>query len=292
MILKLQPIIKKTIWGGDTLSTRFSYIDDGTSVGEVWTVSGLKHHANIIENTDYKGKTLYDVWQEARHLFGNKPGDLFPLLVKFIDAKTDLSIQVHPNDKEAKKKNALGKTECWTILDCIPDTTIIIGHKAPTKNAIKDALDNDSILDIVNHYPIKPGDFFFIKPGTLHAIKGGTTLLEVQQSSDITYRLYDYNRLENGKPRPLHIDDALQCITVPDNTVHQTLEKTYFDLTIDNLEGKTSRIAHKHGDFITVLRGHATINDVHVDQGISVFVSALSQYEIHGNVTIAISNMM
>ena len=292
MIMKLKPIFKETLWGGDRLKTVFNLDIPSDKTGEVWGISGLKDNANEIINTEYAGKTLHDLWQNHRHLFGDKTGDYFPILVKLIDANQDLSIQVHPDDFQARKHGSLGKTECWYILDCDADTEIIIGHEATSKAMIRQAIEQDTVLDIVNHHRIRPGDFFFIEAGTLHAIKAGTLLLEVQQSSDITYRFYDYGRSQNGKTRPLHIDEALDVVKVPDNDVKTTLDRKYFNLEmLDSTETKR-RKAHRHGDFITVLAGSGSLSETPAQKGMFFFVPAKTTYRLRGDLKLAVATII
>lgn len=150
-------------------------------------------------------------------MFGHVSGDSFPLLVKIIDAKEDLSIQVHPDDHYAAEheNGARGKTECWYVLDCDPGATIVIGHNAKTRDEMRRMVEQRRWKELIREVPIQKGDFFQINPGCLHAIKGGTLILETQQSSDVTYRFYDYDRLADGKPRPLHIAQSLDVTQVP-----------------------------------------------------------------------------
>ena len=169
-------------------------------------------------------------------VFGNYPGSQFPLLIKIIDAKNDLSIQVHPDDDYAKvhENGSLGKTECWYILDCKENATIVIGHNAGTKEELSRMIHEGKWSEFIREIPIKKGDFLQIDPGTVHAIKGGTLILETQQNSDITYRVYDYDRLSNGKPRELHIDKSIDVITVPAKSVADSV-KSVADLPVNTL---------------------------------------------------------
>lgn len=165
----------------------------------------------------YAGKTLSQLWKEEPELFGNLSLDRFPLLTKIIDAKTDLSIQVHPDDAYAgvHENGSLGKTECWYILDCEADSTLVIGHNAKDKEELAAMIKEGRWGEFIRELPVKKGDFIQIDPGTVHAIKGGIMLLETQQNSDITYRVYDYDRLTDGKPRQLHVEQSIDVITVP-----------------------------------------------------------------------------
>jgi len=216
-IIFLEPVFKTMIWGGNKLQTEFGYSIPGDNTGECWAISAHKNGDCEIRNGEYHGKTLSWLWDNHRELFGYASGEVFPLLVKIIDAKTDLSIQVHPDDTYAKEQEngALGKTECWYILDCDEDGEIVIGHNAKDKQQLADMIHQNRWKELIRVCPIKKGDFFQIDPGTVHAIKKGTMILETQQNSDITYRLYDYDRLDHGKPRELHIDKSIDVIRCP-----------------------------------------------------------------------------
>lgn len=199
------------------MAAEYGYDIPGDDTGECWAISAHANGDAAIAGGTYKGVTLSKLYQEHRELFGNSKEDVFPLLVKIIDAKADLSIQVHPDDAYANKNEngSLGKTECWYILDCEEDATIVIGHHAKDKQELKQMIAENRWNELISVRPIKKGDFFQIEPGTVHAIKAGTLILETQQSSDITYRLYDYGRLQNGKPRELHIEKSIDVIECP-----------------------------------------------------------------------------
>ena len=235
-LLFTKPVFKETIWGGDRLKTEFSYPIPGDKTGECWAISA--HPAGdctvCAPGTPYDGRMLSELWDHEPQLFGFAKGDRFPLLVKIIDAADDLSIQVHPDDAYAKEheNGSLGKTECWYILACEPGAKIIVGHNASSQEEARAMIEEKRWGDFIREVPIRPGDLFQIEPGTIHAIKGGTMLLETQQSSDITYRVYDYDRLSNGKPRELHIEKSLDVIRAP--FVPQAVEPTV--TTVGNCE--------------------------------------------------------
>ncbi len=216
-ILKLEPVFKQVIWGGSRMRYEFGYNIPGDDTGECWAVSAHPNGDCVISEGEYKGKTLSQLWENNRELFGGVENPVFPLLTKIIDAKDDLSIQVHPDDSYAKlnENGSLGKTECWYILDCKDDATIIMGHNAKSREELVDMIEGKRWNEFLREVPIKKGDFLQIYPGTVHAIKGGTMILETQQNSDITYRVYDYDRLSNGKLRPLHIEKSIAVIKVP-----------------------------------------------------------------------------
>lgn len=217
IILKMVPVFMEKIWGGDRLNTVFGYDIPCANTGECWAISGYPGGDCAVENPEFAGQTLSSLWKTRRDLFGNLPGDMFPLLVKIIDAKEDLSIQVHPDDAYAAvhADGSKGKTECWCVLDCDEDASIIIGHNASTKEEMVRMVAENRWNDLLRQIPIQKGDFFQIDPGCLHAIKAGTLIFETQQSSDVTYRFYDYGRLQDGKPRPLHIEHSMAVTTVP-----------------------------------------------------------------------------
>ena len=211
----LEPVFQEKIWGGDRLRTSFGYDIPSGHTGECWAISG--HPGGDCRIKGRPGQTLGGLWREERALFGGLAGEGFPLLVKLLDAREDLSIQVHPDDSYAHlhENGASGKTECWYILDCDPDATIIIGQHARSPRELREMVEGKRWGELLREVPVRPGDFFQIDPGCVHSIRGGTLLLETQQSSDVTYRFYDYDRLSEGRPRPLHIEESLAVTQSP-----------------------------------------------------------------------------
>ncbi len=216
-ILFLNPVFKEMIWGGNQLAEKFGYEIPSDKTGECWAVSAHPNGDCTVREGEYAGRKLSELFKEEPELFGSLPLDRFPLLIKIIDAKADLSIQVHPDDAYAKvhENGSLGKTECWYILDCPEDATLVVGHNAGSREELKEMIDQKRWSELIREVPVKKGDFIQINPGTVHAIKGGLMILETQQNSDITYRVYDYDRLSNGKPRELHVQQSIDVITVP-----------------------------------------------------------------------------
>ena len=222
--LKFEPILKEKVWGGNTLNKSFQKKGNGKT-GESWELSGVAGDVSEILNGPFKGKNLN--WLLAlckEKLVGEKVykdfGNTFPLLFKYIDACEDLSVQVHPNDVLAKQRhNSFGKTELWYILDVEKNGRIILGfNKEVDEKEYLKALSDNNIVKILNSETVKKGDAFVLKPGTVHAIGAGVLLAEIQQTSDITYRIYDWNRPDiNGKMRELHTDLALQAIDFTSN---------------------------------------------------------------------------
>lgn len=218
-LLFLEPIFKETIWGGHKLKKVYGEQCPAGTIGECWMISAHKNGMGVVSGGIYQGKTLEEMWNQHPELFENesgKWGTQFPLLVKFIDAEKDLSIQVHPSDEYAwSHEKSLGKMECWYVLDCKEDATIIIGHHAKDKKEVKEMIEKKQWSQFLREVPIKKGDFFQIDPGCVHAIKGGTVILETQQSSDVTYRVYDYDRKQDGKRRKLHLKESMMVIEAP-----------------------------------------------------------------------------
>ncbi len=221
-LLFLAPVNKQTIWGGNSLAAAYGFAAPGEPIAEAWAVSAHPAGDCTVIGGAFDGCTLSQLWAQHPELFACPGIAQYPLLTKFIDAASDLSVQVHPDDAYAAANEApvngepcRGKSECWYILQADPGAKLVLGHTAASAAQAKELIRAGRWDDLLCSVPIKAGDFFRIDPGTVHAIGGGIRLLEVQQSSDITYRLYDYDRLQNGVPRPLHLDKALAVMTVP-----------------------------------------------------------------------------
>ena len=288
MILFFDPIFKETMWGGNKLEKVFQY-PTGDSTGECWGISAHPNGVTPVKAGLYDGKNLVELWNNHRELFGNYPADEFPILVKIIDAFDDLSIQVHPNDQQAKMEGSLGKNECWYILDADPLTEIIIGHHAKTKGQFMSYVEKGDYHHLIQTFPVHKGDFFYIEAGTLHAICKGTLLLEVQQSSDITYRFYDYDRIYHGKKRELHLRKAINTVKIPDEQVKRTLEKTTFGLEIKKFNEITKLENSIYGTFFVCLEGLGTIGNQNLKKGDFGFVSCEEpSFEVSGKTQIAL----
>ncbi|ATV28011.1 mannose-6-phosphate isomerase [Prevotella intermedia] len=219
-IIKFRPILKQVLWGGNKIIP-FKQLDANMEqVGESWEVSGVKDNESIVANGQYEGMKLNDlvallkgdlVGKENYERFGNE----FPLLIKFIDASKQLSIQVHPNDEQAKAKGLKrGKTEMWYVMESAPDATLLSGLKrAITPEEYKAMVENDTITDALCEYRVGEGDVFYLPAGRIHSIGAGTFLAEIQETSDVTYRIYDFKRKDkDGNYRQLHTEAAAECI--------------------------------------------------------------------------------
>ncbi len=219
-IIKFRPILKQVLWGGNKIIP-FKQLDaEMEQVGESWEVSGVKDNESIVANGQYEGMKLNDlvallkgdlVGNENYERFGNE----FPLLIKFIDASKQLSIQVHPNDEQAKAKGLKrGKTEMWYVMESAPDATLLSGLKRTiTPEEYKAMVENDTITDALCEYRVGEGDVFYLPAGRIHSIGTGTFLAEIQETSDVTYRIYDFKRKDkDGNYRQLHTEAAAECI--------------------------------------------------------------------------------
>ncbi len=217
-ILFLEGKFREKIWGGKRLREIYSYDIPSNKTGEYWAISDMGDMSSVITNGEFKGKSLEEVYQNNKDLFGNPKEATFPLLVKIIDANTDLSIQVHPDDVMAKElEDSRGKTECWYILNEDP-ASIIYGLKVADKKEAIRLIDERKWDELLREVLARKGDFFFVEAGTVHAIKKGSLILEIQQASDITYRLYDYDRKDDdGKLRDLHLEESKKAIKINKN---------------------------------------------------------------------------
>jgi len=328
-IIFLEPVFKEMIWGGNRLKSDFGYDIPSDNTGECWAVSAHTNGDCTVKDGKYKGEKLSTLWKNHRELFGGMEGENFPLLIKIIDAKADLSIQVHPDDEYAKKNEngSLGKTECWYILDCDVDGKIIVGHNAKNKDELKNMIAEHRWNELIRVVPIKKGDFFQIEPGTVHAIKAGTIILETQQNSDITYRLYDYDRLSGGMPRELHIDKSIDVIECPyidsasdikevvlgqgmqskqatqaeqDMHAKQAVQAQLEELvncefyTVNKLQVFGKQIFNQTEPFtiLSVIEGQGTVDGIKIVKGDHFILSAgYGEYCIEGNIQLITSHL-
>lgn len=218
--LKFKPILKEKLWGGTKLKDVLNKPSESEITGESWELSGVDGDVSKVANGDLEGVSLKQlIQQNGKDLLGeralNRFGDDFPILIKFIDAKQDLSIQLHPDDELAKARhNSFGKTEMWYVMNSDPDGKLIVGfNRDVAKDQYIKSLKEDTLLDLMNYEYVSQGDTFFINTGKVHAICAGVMLAEIQQTSDLTYRIFDFNRKDkDGNLRELHTDLALDAI--------------------------------------------------------------------------------
>lgn len=283
-ILFMEPVLKENIWGGRRLAEEFHYTSSEEHIGECWAVSAHPHGDCVIREGAYQGYTLSRLYAEHRELFGHLRSEEFPLLVKIIDAKENLSIQVHPDDAyvQAHGEGTLGKTECWYVMDCPENASLVIGHHAQSREELEKVIRENRYEEWIRQVPVRKGDIIQITPGTVHAIKSGFLILETQQSSDITYRVYDYGRLSGGKPRQLHVQQSLEVIQVPDagaekrishtdglpeNQPNLLIECDYYRVWKLSVKGETSFEQNQPFLILNVVSGSGVIDGREVKRG-------------------------
>ncbi|TGL57793.1 type I phosphomannose isomerase catalytic subunit [Leptospira jelokensis] len=231
-VLFVTPIYKEKIWGGRKLESQLGRKIPEGLIGESWEVSVYDSDISLIENPEFQNLPLTTLIQKAPNEVLGKPfaNASLPLLVKVIDAKEKLSVQVHPDDAYALKYDpkSKGKKECWYVLSADPGAELVVGFGTQTNREDYESLVKQNLGEsVLKKWPVKPGDVFLLNPGTIHAIGGGVVLLEVQQSSDSTYRVYDYGRIgDDGKPRELHLEKALSVLNFEASKGEEKLQKT------------------------------------------------------------------
>ena len=301
--LKFTPIMKDRLWGGDKLQRLFNKPSKTDTTGESWELSAVKGDVSIVSNGKLQGKSLQTLIDEfGAELMGqsviDRFGKEFPILIKFIDAKQDLSIQLHPNDELAKERHdSFGKTEMWYIMDADPGAKLIVGFdKNVEKQEYATSLENNTLLNLLNYEEVNEGDTFFINTGKIHAIGAGVMLAEIQQTSDVTYRVFDFNRKDkNGNLRELHTELAIDAIDYEKkddfkvdyanktNTVNKMVDCPYFKTDYLHLTQNMSQDVSAVDSFIIYMcvKGEATItNDwgsVQVKKGETVLLPAASK---------------
>ncbi|MGG4488070.1 mannose-6-phosphate isomerase, class I [Metabacillus idriensis] len=281
----LKPVFKDRIWGGTNLRDQFGYEIPTETTGECWGISAHPHGPNEISNGPLKGMTLDQAWHKHRELFAGQEGDDFPLLVKILDAKTNLSVQVHPDDSYARdvEGEPFGKTECWYVIDCESGAELVYGHHACSKLQFEQMVSENRWDELLRKVSIKPGDFLYVPNGTIHAIGAGTIILETQQSSDVTYRVYDYDRRdEEGNTRELHLGKSIEVAMIPhldadfdsvlsvneDLRIKKLIKETYFTVYHWNLSGSVSKVENPSYQLVSVLDGEG---ELRMKQGASPF---------------------
>ena len=226
--LFLQSVMQEKIWGGTRLRDEFGYEIPSDKVGEYWAISAHPHGVSTIKNGRFAGTGLDQLYAEHRELFGNSSEPVFPLLTKILDANDWLSVQVHPDDHYAMEhEGELGKTECWYVIAAEEGAEIIYGHNAKSREELRQQIEKKEWDKLLTKVPVKAGDFFYVPSGTIHAIGSGILILETQQSSDTTYRVYDFDRKDaKGNLRELHLEKSIDVLNIgaPANSRPVTLK--------------------------------------------------------------------
>lgn len=311
--LFLKPLFMYRIWGGTALRDKFNYEIPSENTGECWAISSHENGDCEITNGKFKGMTLSNLWSNHKELFGNMPGDKFPLLTKILDANDNLSVQVHPDNEYAKENEngELGKTECWYIIDCDDDAEMIFGHNAKSKEELEYMISNNKWSDLLKRVKVNKGDFFYVPSGTIHALCKGTLVLETQQNSDTTYRVYDYDRVDsNGNKREIHVDKSIDVTTVPhveNKPNYSIIENDNFKLTtflsneffsVHKLDVFTeySSTQDKPFELYSVIDGDGKLvsnsNEYSLNKGDNfILPNSFGEFKIIGNLQLIISHM-
>lgn len=308
--LFLKPVFQEKIWGGSRLRSVFGFDIPNDKIGEDWAISAHPHGVSVVENGPFKGWKLDDLWKEHKELFGHPTEPVFPLLIKILDAEDDLSVQVHPDDAYGMAhEGELGKTECWYIIDAEPGAEIIYGHHAKTREELAEMIQDSRWDDLLKKVPVKKGDFFYVPSGTIHAIGKGIMILETQQSSDTTYRVYDYDRKdEQGNTRELHIQQSVDVTTVPakapelqikeirqgNSSIVTYVETEFFNVYEWDIKGITSFKKQAPYTLMTVIDGAGELvigNQTYsLEKGTSAILpSDITEWKVQGELSIIAS---
>ncbi|MEC7262154.1 MAG: type I phosphomannose isomerase catalytic subunit [Bacteroidota bacterium] len=300
--LKFKPILKERLWGGTKLKDILGKSIESDITGESWELSGVPGDISEVSNGPLAGTSLNNlIANHGENLLGksvtDRFGDEFPILIKFIDAKQDLSIQLHPNDELAKQRhNSFGKTEMWYIMDADPGAKLIVGfNKDVEKEEYVYSLQEGSLLDLMNYEEVEEGDTFFINTGKIHAIGAGVLLAEIQQTSDITYRVFDFDRKDkNGNLRELHTslsvdaidykkkDDFKVSYSAQTDVVNEMVDCPYFKTNFMELSQSMKQDVADRDSFTIYMcvGGSATISNdwggASINRGETVLVPAMS----------------
>ena len=299
--IKFHPILKQKIWGGDKLKTLLNKPSIEENVGESWEISTVGHDVSVVSNGELAGRNLIELIRQYKEgLVGSKVynefGNQFPLLIKFIDAKEDLSVQVHPHDGLAKKRhNSFGKTEMWYVMQADKDAKLIVGfNKKTNKEEYQKYLKEDRIEELLNYENIAAGDTYFIRAGEIHAIGAGSLIAEIQQTSDITYRVYDWKRTDDeGYIRELHTDMAKEALNyefkdnfkqqydVTENRPNEITSCNYFTTNYVKVEQQLQRLYDDIDSFkvYICIEGEGTIkvnkNSEHIVKGETILIPSI-----------------
>lgn len=272
----LNAVLQEKIWGGTKLQSLFHFPIPSDKTGEAWIISAHPHGVSTVKSpSPYAGMGLDKLYKQHPELFNGQHLKSFPLLIKLLDAADDLSVQVHPDDAYAlSHEGEYGKNECWYVVQAEPGAKIVYGHSAMTKEEFTEKINEEAWSELFTEVPVKAGDFFNVPSGTIHAIGGGIVILETQQNSDTTYRVYDYHRKDNsGNLRPLHIQQTIDVTTIPHSvpTINQQVvttdtgirttfvENKFFTVWKYDIDGDYSDALSSTYHLVTVLDGNGML---------------------------------
>ena len=311
--MRIKKVFIEKVWGGRAFEEKLNMqLPKDKNIGESWEVSAHPNGMGIVENGPLAGKTLQEIYSEYKDkLVGEKPyKDRFPLLIKYLDVNDRLSIQVHPSDEVAlKKHNELGKSESWFIMEASDDATLIMGMKeGVTKEEFLRKTKENNFEGLFNEITVKKGDLIDIVPGMVHAsLKGSVIFAEIQENSDITYRIYDFDRIQNGKKRELHLDDAAEVIDfdqkpiithtnfVGNETRKTIIRKKYYSIDRIKISGEFDDVCHESMIIYSILEGKGTIShknengeiiSLEIQKGESLLVPVNIEVKLNGELEI------
>lgn len=295
-MLVLDTLNKTTIWGGTRLQ-RFGADPLNPHVGSLYTVAGNEELTNTVLNGEFIGMTLYEVYRDNRALFGYDKYEPFPLLIGFVDASDDLSIQLHPSDEYARAhENApFGKTESWYFLEAPTSGSIANGCLCGSTEELKQRVDKGEWDKVIDYLPVKKGEYVFVETGTLHALRAGSLVYEIQQSTDVTYRFYDYDRVDkDGNKRPLQLEKAIENVDVSKKSAavpyedDKDYDERYYSTRKTHIAGSYE---NQHDTFVTVtlLSGQMMVDGVPATAGMSLIVLPHERIEFTGAADVMIA---
>ena len=301
-VYKTVPIERPALWGGTLLKEYFHYPWFGQTGGQSWSFSGQPGASNMIENGPYRGKTLRELWQEVPELFRSRYSEL-PVIISLVAPMEDLSIQIHPNAEVARAEGyAAGKNEAWYFLEAAEGGDIVYGHNAANERELRAMIAQDRWDALLDHLPVKKGDFVYLPAGMLHALRKGSIVYEIQQATDVTYRFFDYHRKDaQGRERPLHVEKAIACVDFglsrkdahpPRQTV--TLSAGEMTTFVRNesfcvqrftVHG-TQKLRFSGYQLFTIVGGSGTADDLPLEIGLSFLLPAGDTVTLRGELTL------
>lgn len=301
-ILFFKPIPRPALWGHTLVKDYFQYHDFPDGIGQSWSFSAQEGASTICLSEPFQGKTLLELWNEHQELFGC-PNEKFPVIISLVAPEDDLSIQVHPNDDYAKRKGyPCGKNEAWYFIESKPQAQIVYGHHAKDEQDLRQYIQDERWDDLIAHLDVHTGDFVYLPAGLLHALKKGSIVYEIQQATDITYRFYDYHRLDaQGQERELHLEDAIACLSYDPKDVQNVIEpviekcqgmtKTTFlsndSFTVMKVDiGEKATFLDTRYQLATIVSGQGVANGMKVHIGDSFLIPKDVKVDFDGQMTI------
>lgn len=302
-VLFFKPIPRPAIWGHTLIKEYFGYDDFPEGIGQSWAFSAQKNASTECISEPYKGKTLLELWNDHQELFGH-PGEDFPVIISLVAPEDDLSIQVHPTQEIAERLGyKTGKNEAWYFIDSKENAQIVYGHRAVSEEDLyNNYINKDKWEDLIKHLDVHTGDFVYLPAGLLHALKKGSIVYEIQQSTDVTYRFYDYHRKDTqGHERELHLKQAIECLSYDQSKMENHIEPVIKELehgketvfisndsfTVTRLEIEgTNKVLYDNYQLATVVKGTGSVDNKEIKLGDSFLIPCHTEIELNGYMTI------